>query len=138
MNMKQLTENKLRKIIREEVRDLREQSPEPGLPYDRFDRFFQKNGMQVGRGEYMYKDFFFHLDNMGSMATFVNVFRNKNDSESLVSAKVENGQVRIQQPSFIKGGRPKTANIKFRSAEQVVRALLERAREDMGTYGEYR
>jgi len=90
-------------------------------------RYLANNGLSTGMDTYEYEGLHFHIDPMGGMAVFVNVFRNRNDSESVVSAKIEGGQVVFQEPSAIKGGRPKRDKVRYTGPQQVVDALVERA-----------
>lgn len=131
-----LTESQLRNIIREELSRLSEAggrsamgqpAVEGSMPkrVQEIHRYLANNGLSTGPETYEYKGLYFHIDPMGGMAAFINVFRDRNDSESVVSAKIEGDQVTFQESRGMMS--PKRDKVRYTGPKQVVDALVERA-----------
>lgn len=104
------------------------QAADPGLSKaaQEIHQYLEGNGVSTGFETYEYKGLHFHIDPMGGMAVFVNVFRNKNDSESVISAKIEGDQVRFKEPAGA-AMRPRIEKTRYTGPRQVIESLVERA-----------
>lgn len=129
-----LTETKLRNIIREELKRLEEEQAFQNDVANNFHRFLTNVGRQDGStpGGYRYEDLYFHVDPMGGFATFVNVFRDRNDSESVASAKIEGDKVQLSDKDMPRGA---SDRVKYRGPKQTVKALVARAKNPSRDFG---
>lgn len=129
-----LTETQLRSIVREELQRLSEAQVEPlsdnpvmSEAGEEVQQFLYNNGMRISYEMFEYQGLYFHIDPMDRETVFINVFRDRNDSESVVSATIERDTLKIQEPSTMPGGFPKTDKVRYTGPRQVVEALVERA-----------